>query len=284
MQLINFRQHTFLIKRDDLLSDEFSGNKARKLYHFLINDTPQINTIISYGGNQSNLMYSLSCLAKIKNWRFIYYTKPLPQQLKNHPQGNLFEALQNGMELIELNDFNENAIINTIYQPNELFIRQGALQIESELGLQQLALEIMNYAQQNKLTKYSVFIPSGTGVSALYLQKYLPYGFVYTTNCIGSVDYLQQQFLSLENNTNLHPHILPRNKQYIFGKPHSDLLNIYTELKTVTNIQFDLLYDPIGWLTVLNNLDIIQKPVIYIHCGGIIGNQSMLSRYNFAKL
>ena len=181
------------------------------------------------------------------------------------------------MHLIELNDFNTTSIIN---KPNELLIRQGALQSESESGLKQLALEITEYAKQNAIHSYSVFIPSGTGASALYLQKHLPNNTIYTTNCIGSVDYLKQQFLSLELNDNIHPHILPKNAKYIFGKPNLDLLNIYQELKSSTNIEFDLLYDPIGWLTLLENIAQIPKPIIYIHCGGTLGNKSMLSRYN----
>ena len=69
-----FNQRTIYVKRDDLLDPNFSGNKARKLAYFLTHPSADIDTLISYGGNQSNLMYSLSCLAKLKNWQFIYYT------------------------------------------------------------------------------------------------------------------------------------------------------------------------------------------------------------------
>ena len=281
MQAIQFRQYKFLVKRDDLLNEEFSGNKSRKLYHYLINDFPEITTIVSYGGNQSNLMYSLSCLAKLKNWKFIYYTKPLPQQLKHNPQGNLLAALQNQMQLIELVDFNENLIIHNVIKPNELLIHQGALQIEAELGLAQLASEILDYTKLHNFDKFHVFIPSGTGASALYLQKHLPENTVFTTNCIGDVDYLIQQFSTLEINTHMHPQILPRNKRYVFGKPCLELWDIYQELKCATKIEFDLLYDPIGWMTILDNIDKFIQPIIYIHCGGLLGNQSMLQRYNY---
>ena len=70
---ITFEGLSFLLKRDDLLDKEFSGNKARKFHYFLQNDFPQITTLISHGSNQSNAMYSLSVLCKLKKWKFIYY-------------------------------------------------------------------------------------------------------------------------------------------------------------------------------------------------------------------
>jgi 1-aminocyclopropane-1-carboxylate deaminase len=44
-------------------------------------------------------------------------------------------------------------------------------------------------------------------------------------------------------------------------------------------VEFDLLYDPHGWLTLLENPEIFKMPILYIHQGGLIGNESMLARY-----
>ena len=57
---INFRDKRIYLKRDDLLDCDFSGNKARKFYYFLVNDFPNIKKIISYGSAQANSLYSLS--------------------------------------------------------------------------------------------------------------------------------------------------------------------------------------------------------------------------------
>ena len=56
VEKINFDGHEFYIKRDDLISRDFSGNKARKFHYFLDHDLPQIDKIVSYGSNQSNAM------------------------------------------------------------------------------------------------------------------------------------------------------------------------------------------------------------------------------------
>ena len=40
IEKINFNNKNFFIKRDDLLNKDFSGNKARKFYYFLIKTHP----------------------------------------------------------------------------------------------------------------------------------------------------------------------------------------------------------------------------------------------------
>jgi len=83
-----FRDEIFYIKRDDLLDVDFSGNKARKFEYFLVNDFPKIKQIVGFGSNQSNAMYSLSVLAKMKGWKFIYFCDHIPLFLKQNPVGN----------------------------------------------------------------------------------------------------------------------------------------------------------------------------------------------------
>ena len=96
---ITFEGHSFYLKRDDLLHPDFSGNKARKFYYFLENDFPDISKIVSYGSAQSNAMYSLSVLAKMKGWEFEYFVEHIAEYLKENPHGNYKGALDNGMRL-----------------------------------------------------------------------------------------------------------------------------------------------------------------------------------------
>ena len=85
-QLASFFDKNFYIKRDDLLSRDFSGNKARKFYHFLTHDFPCVKRVVSSGSNQSNAMYSLSVLAKMKEWEFVYICDHIPSFLKENPE------------------------------------------------------------------------------------------------------------------------------------------------------------------------------------------------------
>tara|TARA_B110000046_G_C12985061_1_gene395215 strand:- start:960 stop:1823 length:864 start_codon:yes stop_codon:yes gene_type:complete len=271
---VQFNSQSFLIKRDDLLDKSFSGNKARKLLYFLEHDFPYITKLISHGSNQSNAMYSLSVLCKLRNWKFIYYTNHIPSYLNENPQGNYKYALENDMNLFVDEGFNpQNLLVNK----STLFIEEGGALEEANYGIKQLANEITQYIKNHNILKAKIFLPSGTGTTALYLQKNLDIK-VLTCPCVGDEIYLKKQFFELEVNENKHPTILKTKKKYHFGKLYKENYEIWNELKEQTNIEFDLLYDPIGWNTMLNNID-EDYTYIYIHQGGLIGNESMIQRY-----
>ncbi|MGB3750684.1 MAG: 1-aminocyclopropane-1-carboxylate deaminase [Arcobacteraceae bacterium] len=271
---IIFNDKTFLVKRDDLLDKDFSGNKARKFLYFLEHDFSHITTLISHGSNQSNAMYSLSVLAKIKNWQFIYYTDHIPSYLEQNPQGNYKYALQNGMTLQVKENFSKSDINR---DRSTLFIEEGGALSEASFGLKTLANEISLYKDDNKIENLKVFLPSGTGTTALFLQKFLDVE-VLTCSCVGDDEYLKKQFLALEPDATLHPTICKTTKKYHFGKLYRENYTVWKELKEQTNIEFDLLYDPIGWNKLLDHFD-PKYTYIYIHQGGLIGNESMLARY-----
>ena len=288
IEQIKFNNQSFLIKRDDLLHIDFTGNKARKFYYFFKNDFPNITTLISHGSNQSNAMYSLSVLCKLKGWKFIYYTHHIPLYLKENRQGNYKYALENGMEL---KIFEENKTIEDIEfdKNNTILIKEsGAIQ-EASYGLEILAKEIKAYTDKNNIQDLKVFLPSGTGTTALFLQKYFinqcdksEYAIeVLTCPCVGDIEYLKKQFSVLENDEKLHPTILKPKKKYHFGKLYQENFQIWKELKEQTNIEFDLLYDPIGMSTFLKYLKDKSSMFLYIHQGGIKGNVTMIERYRY---
>ena len=269
-----FRGHNFLIKRDELLSEDFSGNKARKFYYYFkyLKKNPHIKTLVSYGSNQSNAMYSMSVLAKLFQLKFIYYVNHIPQKLKSNPTGNYKHSILNGAKIIA----NPNIITllknNKIkFSKNSIFIKEGGANKEAEEGIKILANEL------NRYSNYNIFLPSGTGVTALYLQKHFK-GQVYTCSCVGDDEYLMKQWQELECDN--FPIILKKSKKFHFGKLYLENYKIWLELKEA-GLEFDLLYDPIGWQVVLDNMEILGDRVIYIHRGGLKGNESMLERSKY---
>jgi len=247
-----------------LLDSRFSGNKARKLHYFLNYDFNNFRKIISHGSPQSNAMYSLSELSKIKGVGFEYYVDHIADYLKQNPHGNYKYALQNGMKILE------EAFPITL-KDEELFIPEGGHFVEAEYGIKILAQEL-------KLYDADIFLPSGTGTTALYLQKHLKQK-VYTCACVGGANYLKKQFLELEGDERRHPTILTLDKKYHFAKLYREFFEIWIELKKETDIEFDLLYDPLGWMTLLKYQPQFKKEILYIHQGGLIGNESMYPRY-----
>ncbi|NPA87075.1 1-aminocyclopropane-1-carboxylate deaminase/D-cysteine desulfhydrase [Caminibacter pacificus] len=268
-----FKNNFYHIKRDDLLKP-FEGNKARKFYYFYKNEFPNIKRVISFGSNQSNAMYSLSKLCKLKGWEFIYFTNHIPSLLKNNPHGNYLGALKNGAKIIEI-DLKGDELrhyVLSLKDKNCLIIEEGGRIKESEYGIKLLAQEINDYCKKNDL---KVFLPSGTGTTAYFLAKHLEVE-VLTVACVGNEEYLKRQWSYLSDNQEIkNLTILPPRRKYHFGKLYKNLYDIWKELK-FAGIEFDLLYDPIGWDTILFH-DL--KNILYIHQGGLQGNFSMLKRY-----
>ena len=217
-------------------------------------------------------MYSLSLLAKLKNKEFIYYTNHIPKFLKENPHGNYLCALKNGAKIIEVDLKGEELreFVLGLKNENTIIIEEGGRVKESEEGIKLLADEINEYAKKNNL---KVFLPSGTGTTAFFLAKHLDVE-VLTVPCVGDGEYLKKQFKWLGDGDKI-PTILTPRKKYHFGKLYKNLYSLWLELKRA-GIEFDLLYDPIGWDTIkYYNL----KNILYIHQGGIKGNISMIKRY-----
>jgi 1-aminocyclopropane-1-carboxylate deaminase/D-cysteine desulfhydrase-like pyridoxal-dependent ACC family enzyme len=274
IQKITFNNQKYFVKRDDLLNSDFSGNKARKFYYYLINDFPNIKKVVSSGSAQSNAMYSLSVLCKLKNWQFDYYVDHIASFLKENPVGNYKYAKEFGMNIIEgeMPDF---------FDENTLYISEGGAVAEASFGIEILANEIKTWVEENSIKNLKIFLPSGTGTTALYLQKYLPFE-VLTCACVGDEIYLKKQFEQLEEDN--FPTIIQKEKKYHFGKLYKEFYDIHKELLKQTNIEFDLLYDSLGWFCFekyVNNQEDKACTFLYIHQGGVIGNISMLERYKY---
>lgn len=270
----HFQGFDFHVKRDELIDPLLSGNKYRKLYTLLQTSPETYTTIISYGGTQSNAMLSIAALCQQKGWAFEYYCKPLPSHLKEQPTGNLQIALGLNMQLIETEDYTQT--INQLQSHGKtLLIPQGGADPLAEQGIVILADEIKQWQAEQGIKDLHVVTPSGTGTTALYLAKHLPNCTVFTTASVSDNLYLTQQMQQLGNIPN-NLILLDPSKKYRFAKPYPEFLKTYQSLKQA-GIEFDLLYAPLMWQTLLQNN--IKGTVLYVHSGGLMGNTTMLERY-----
>lgn len=271
-----FDKRTFYLKRDDLLDAQFSGNKARKFNYFLTHDFPHIKRVVSYGSNQSNAMYSLSVLAQIKGWEFIYFCDHIPSFLRENPIGNFKYALQNGMKIVESKERYLDSL--SCVDVATLHVEEGGRQREAEMGIKMLADELLFDVKTHNIQNPYVFLPSGTGTTALFLQKHLPFK-VFTCSCVGDEFYLQKQWEMITPSQDFSPTILSGKKKYHYGKLYDESFGIWQRLKVEMGVEFDLMYDPVGWNVFLENIDMLKGTPIYIHQGGLLGNDSMIERY-----
>lgn len=283
----------FYLKRDDKLHPQFSGNKARKFMGLLDGDFPAITTIIGYGSPQANSLYSLAALAQLKGWQLDFYVDHIPSFLQENPKGNYRAALALRVNIIALNE-RDDAIkrdgtlyssfdyIHQVRQPNdhELFVPEGGRCGLAESGVKQLATELIAWKKEQALNSLTVALPSGTGTTALFLHKHLKAHDikVITCACVGGDSYLTEQFLELGETD--HPEILTPTKKHHFGKLYRHDYEMWKTLLLQTDVEFELLYDPLMWRCLsdwlLNNTN---QTLLYIHQGGLLGNESMLPRY-----
>lgn len=271
-------KRVFYVKRDDLIDPYLAGNKYRKLYTLVNTPKQNFQHLISYGGTQSNAMLAIAALCNQKKWRFTYYSKPMSEQLKKETKGNYALALSLGMQHKEIHheiykDFIANIRCN--YDEDSLIIDQGGANSLAKEGLELLACEIRN----SGLNIYSLATPSGTGTTALYLALALPEYKIYTTPCVGDVEYLKIQMMSLVQEIPQNLVLLKPKRKYHFAKPYPEFYGMYQKLLK-TGVEFDLLYAPAMWEALLEQTD---EEVLYIHSGGVSGNSSMLQRYEKTK-
>lgn len=275
IQAITVNGRDYFLKRDDLLVP-ISGNKARKLEGLLNQDLSDVQRLVSYGGSQSNAMLALAQLANLLDIRFDYYTRPVPKWLKTSPNGNLQAALSYGMHWHISDTDQPPADIAQTNDPHTRLVPQGIAMPEAAIGIKRLADEIQSFCDAQNIQDLAIVLPSGTGATALYLQQYLSHT-VHTIPCIGDRKTLEKLFKQLEPHAKQYPEILDTQKRYHFGEPHAELLAMYQQLFEETGVEFELLYDAKAWLVLQEWA--CDKPILYLHNGGVSGNASMLARY-----
>lgn len=264
----------FFVKRDDLIDPFLAGNKYRKLYTLLQTPSQTYDTIISYGGTQSNAMLAIAAMCKMKGWKFIYYTKQLSSTQTTELSGNYYHAISLGMQHHEIDttlyrDF--IASLSLTLDKKVFLLHQGGADRSAEEGLEVLAQEI----NSDNVEFDALATPSGTGTTALYLAKALPQHKIYTTPCVGDANYLKEQMLSLVSSLPENLVILEPKKKYHFAKLYKEFFTLYEKLMAC-GIEFDLLYAPAMWQALLEQT---TEKILYVHSGGVSGNESMLKRY-----
>ncbi|PIW59134.1 pyridoxal-phosphate dependent enzyme [Shewanella sp. CG12_big_fil_rev_8_21_14_0_65_47_15] len=290
-----FAGRDIFLKRDDLLHPDFSGNKARKFAYFLAHEFTGVKKVICHGSPQANSLYSLSALASIKGWQCDFYVDHIASHILNNPSGNYAAAVANGANIIDLSRLGGlNPDVGTRcqayieqqvlpYEPAALFIPEGGRCGYAEYGVSILANEIVVWSKMHNISDLKVFLPSGTGTTALFLNQYFIRQQtdirVVTCAVVGGDAYLRQQFSMLNSDIREHPQIVNVGKKYHFGKLYPEFYAMWQRV-CASGVQFDLLYDPLGFIVLEDYLQRSEPGVVmYLHQGGLLGNETMLPRY-----
>ncbi|MCF1428604.1 MAG: pyridoxal-phosphate dependent enzyme [Shewanella sp.] len=280
------------IKRDDLLHQAVGGNKARKFAALLEMDFSEIDTLIGYGSAQANSLYTMAAFAQLKGCQLEFYVDHISDWLTAHPCGNYRGALQLGARVIPVArqaDRGELSVAGYIEQrvlparKRAMFVPEGGRFALAARGVEQLAKELADWRSTVGSPNVKVILPAGTGTTALFLSRYFYRNHldlkVITVPAVGGIEYLRSQFTELEANLACHPQIIDLGRKYHFGKLYRDFVEIWQQTRG-RDVEFELLYDPLGLMALRQ----IQREdpsacLVYIHQGGILGNETMLARY-----
>lgn len=280
-----FKDIAFYLKRDDLLHPQFSGNKARKFMSLLNWQDAKIDTLVGHGSPQANSLYSMAALANLRHWKLDFYVDHIPSWLAENPIGNYRAALTLGANIIATRPTYGCSVADYLstqqWSENQLFVPEGGRSPIAQLGVEQLAQEILIWKEQQPAADWVVALPSGTGTTALYLHQTLKEHHieVVTCACVGGDEYLKQQWISLGEHA--HPTILSGTTKHQFGHLYPDQYQLWQALGQQTGVEFELLYDPLMWQRLLTWWPTQKgRNLLYIHQGGLLGNESMVPRYH----
>ena len=163
---------------------------------------------------------------------------------------------------------------------------------EAEEGVAQLALEIHQHFVANFNRPHChVFLPSGTGTTAMFLNRHLQRlsrTANYSATTVGvsvavrPADLLKQIQAQYHDELHGYPLFSHLTKKRIrFAQPDASVKATWCTMKR-KGLELDLIYGPVAWMSLfehLPSLDAENSEIYYIHTGGLTGNDTQLRRY-----
>ncbi|NVJ61764.1 MAG: pyridoxal-phosphate dependent enzyme [Gammaproteobacteria bacterium] len=164
---------SLMVKRDDLLHSEISGNKARKLLDIIkLPEAELPERIVTMGGNRSNYLHALAYLCCKRNI-------PLKAIIRGHEPTEYHKTLSDlvrwrcEIEFVDKLKFrdlrdNSNAMKDLLSQDNVLWLPEGGSTLSAINALASGVHEIGAVVENEP--DY-IFVPVGTGATFLGIVK-----------------------------------------------------------------------------------------------------------------
>lgn len=290
LDIFNTQNINFCIKRDDLLHQEVSGNKWRKLkYNLLEAEKLGFNSILTFGGAFSNHIAAVAAAGSLFNFKTIGLIRG-EQQNKLNP--TLQFASNNGMSLhylsrSEYKKRNDLDFVNTFKKTFGKFyyLPEGGTNPLAIKGCEEIISEIekqLNYAPDY------ICVPCGTGgTMAGLISKANPKTTILGFSALKG-DFLKKEIDSLLDSTSeSHFNNWTLNSDYHFGgyaKWNQELIDFINQTKPQITL------DPIYTGKMLFGIfDLIKKgffeqgsSIVMLHTGGLQGIKGF--NYRFGEL
>ncbi|MBN9294134.1 MAG: pyridoxal-phosphate dependent enzyme [Flavobacteriia bacterium] len=281
------RNLTVLVKRDDLIHDEISGNKWRKLvYNIEQAQLKRNDTILTFGGAFSNHLVATACAAKLNGLKAIGIVRG--EELTAESNATLQRCKDYGMELVfvsrELyhlrNDRQWWEELHLDY-PNSLIIPEGGANFYGVLGCQEIWKELPKDTDR-------IFVAQGTTTTSCGILLGAPKScFIHAVPVLKGFDaeaemkqLLYSYFLDEELLTEFFSKLKIEQDYHFggYGKYTPELLNYITEKYRQFGLKLDPVYTGKAFSAMedlIQKLDLRNEKIIFIHTGGIQGSKGI---------
>jgi 1-aminocyclopropane-1-carboxylate deaminase len=274
-----------IVKRDDLIHSEISGNKWRKLKYNIETVLHQKKRgILTFGGAFSNHLLATASACNLLGLESIGIVRG--EELNDSSNSNLIRCSELGMKLIfvsrtEYSERNEKQIQEEWKEayPEFLLVPEGGSNFHGMVGCQ----EIMN---ELSITPDHIFVSFGTGTTAAGILTAISSNT--TLHIVSSLkgydvksaikSLLYTFFLNNEIVEDLLEKVIVHSEFHFggYGKSTPELLQFRDQMKSGLNLPLDKVYTAKSfyamweWLKVNDPLFEKKQTIVFIHTGGLI--------------
>lgn len=283
------------IKRDDLIHDEISGNKWRKLKFNIEKYTQKkYDSILTFGGAYSNHIAATAASGKLLNIPTIGIIRG--EELNVNSNKTLKKAYEDGMKLVFVSRTKYSERYERIYHEelriqfgNALIINEGGANFHGVIGSGEVLSEI------NFKPDY-IYTASGTGTTAagllltsdttkvISVPVFKKGGFIRE-----EIENLLIQFQFSEEELAEKMDLLELNLTHDFGgygKHTAELIDFINDFHSITQLKLDQVYTAKMMFALLNDIKSgkiePKSKVVALHTGGLQGLSSITPLLNFS--
>lgn len=281
------RNLSVFVKRDDLIHDEISGNKWRKLLYNVEQAKFNKNeTIITFGGAFSNHLVATACASNLLGFKSIGIVRG--EELNENSNDTLKRCAAYGMQLI--------FVTRNLYQfrydkewwkelhtdfPNSYIVPEGGANYYGMLGCQEIWSELpkdidrLFVAQGTTTTSCGILLGSPTDCK-VHVVPVLK-GF----NAKKEMQQLfQQAFLDTELVDDCFERLVVEDEYHFggYGKYTQELINYITSKYHEFSLKIDPIYTAKAFYALestIQKLDLVNEKIVFIHTGGIQGGREI---------
>jgi len=282
---LNAQGSRLFIKRDDLIHDEISGNKWRKLkYNLELAERVGAKRILTFGGAFSNHIAATAALVPLTKIEIHAFIKG--EELNENSNPTLKKASDHGLKLhfIDREKYSHYKRVTSADQistewEGAYLIPEGGANEEGVKGCEHILKEM------DQTFDY-VCVAAGTGTTAAGMLRSLQKGELIVFPALKGGEFLRDDILSWQIDKSEKSRVLSLVTKYHFGgyaKVPKDLIAFTRKVKSDHQLPLDYVYTSkafYGMIQMIRSAEFKSNSnILFYHSGGLQGNEFFEAQY-----